>query len=264
MWRRCWASSSPALPARRPVTPLEILPGYPLWSGRLEALVAHGGPLFIYGDTGCGVSTLAGWLAEARAVPLLDDAEAWDPATLETWLAQNPGGVLGSHQDPSVPELAEVASRCLAFHLPSMEDDPGSMERCLGVLALAEGLTGPLPPPLATLPCPGNLRGLRNRLVRYKLLGQLPEDPGPGLPLEKEDLASNLHVLERILLHRALRRSYGNRVEAARRLGVSRRQLYLLIARHGDPVRGEAPSHEGPKRLSKRRDQNSRISPSHR
>jgi DNA-binding NtrC family response regulator len=72
------------------------------------------------------------------------------------------------------------------------------------------------------------------------------------LPLETEDLAANLHVLERVLLHRALRRSYGNRVEAAGRLGVSRRQLYLLIARHGDPVRGELPSHPGPKRLNKR------------
>ncbi|HWQ09497.1 MAG TPA: helix-turn-helix domain-containing protein, partial [Holophaga sp.] len=71
--------------------------------------------------------------------------------------------------------------------------------------------------------------------------------------LEAEDMASNLHMLERLLLHRALRRSYGNRMEAARRLGVSRRQLYLLIARHGDPVRGEVPTSQGPKRLGKQR-----------
>ncbi len=124
----------------------------------------------------------------------------------------------------------------------------------------------PLPPALGILPCPGNLRGLRNRLVRWKLLGQLPEDPAPRLPLaDSEDLAANLHVLERLLLHRALRRSYGNRAEAARRLGVSRRQLYLLIARHGDPVRGEVPTHEGPKRLEKRRGrQNSSPDPAHR
>jgi DNA-binding NtrC family response regulator len=99
--------------------------------------------------------------------------------------------------------------------------------------------------------------------VRWKLLGQLPEDGAPRLPLQdSDDLAANLHVLERLLLHRALRRSYGNRVEAARRMGVSRRHLYLLIARHGDPVRGEAPSKEGPKRLL--RGQNSRNADPHR
>jgi hypothetical protein len=54
-------------------------------------------------------------------------------------------------------------------------------------------------------------------------------------------------------------------VEAARRLGVSRRQLYLLVARHGDPVRGEAPTNEGPKRLGKaRKRQNSSPESGHR
>jgi hypothetical protein len=42
-------------------------------------------------------------------------------------------------------------------------------------------------------------------------------------------------------------------VEAAGRLGVSRRQLYLLIRRHGDPVRGEPPSGDLPHRIRKRR-----------
>jgi hypothetical protein len=102
--------------------------------------------------------------------------------------------------------------------------------------------------------------------VRWKLLGQLPDEVpiggGGPLPLESEDMATNLHALERLLLHRALRRSYGNRVEAAKRLGVSRRHLYLLIARHGDPVRGEAPTAGGPKRLL--RGQNSSILDPHR
>jgi hypothetical protein len=204
------------------------------------------------------VSTLAGWLATKRGTALLDDADGVPAATLEAWLRAHPTGVLASHRPPSDPSLAGPAASCLAFRLPTLEEEPGAMERCLGALAEAEGLSGPLPQALGALPCPGNLRGLRNRLVRFKLLGQLPDAPqASGLSLEAEDLASNLHQLERILLHRALRRSYGNRVEAARRLGVSRRQLYLLIARHGDPVRGEPPSSAGPKRLSKRGDQNS-------
>lgn len=246
--------------------PMDLLPGYLQWSSLLEALVAHGGPLLIYGETGSGITTFAQWLAAQRGAPFLDDAEHLSPEALRAWLTQQPRGILASHLSPSGSALSGAGQHCLAFHLPSLEDDPSALERCLQALAQEEGLTGVLPRGLATLPCPGNLRGLRNRLVRYKLLGQLPEEAerGTALPLEAEDLASNLHVLERLLLHRALRRSYGNRVEAAQRLGVSRRQLYLLIARHGDPVRGEGPSNEGPKRLSKRRDQNSRIPPAHR
>jgi len=93
---------------------------------------------------------------------------------------------------------------------------------------------------------------LRNRLLRWKLMGQLPAFEPSGPPrFEAEDLATNLHELECFLLHRALRRAYGNRVEAARRLGVSRRQLYLLIQRHGDPVRGDLGTGKRPKRLLK-------------
>jgi hypothetical protein len=238
---------------------LALLPGYPHWRAALAGLVEHGGPLLVYGQAGSGVTTLATWLARRRDAGLLDDAEQFDPEALEAWLRGHPRGVLAAHRDPRDPVLAGAASRCLAFQLPSLEDDPAAMALTLAALAQAEGLTGPLPEALAALPCPGNLRGLRNRLVRYRLLGQLPmetADPA-GLPLDSDDLAHNLHLLERLLLHRALRRSYGNRVEAARRLGVSRRQLYLLIQRHGDPVRGQAASSEGPKRLRR----NSRVSP---
>nr|WP_279341214.1 helix-turn-helix domain-containing protein [Geothrix sp. SG198] len=98
-------------------------------------------------------------------------------------------------------------------------------------------------------------------MLRWKLLGQLPEPEPAGPPrFEAEDLATNLHDLERFLLHRALRRAYGNRVETALRLGVSRRQLYLLIRRHGDPVRGEAASGDLPQRMKRRRSaQNSSL-----
>jgi transcriptional regulator with AAA-type ATPase domain len=224
------------------------LPGSAQWRGSLEALLRHPGPLWVYGETGTGVSTVAAWLAAQRGTGLLDDAERLEPAVLEAWIAAHPEAVLGSHLGPAGPVLAH----CLPFRLRALQDDPGCVPRCLAAMAAEEGIQGTLPPALGALPCPGNLRGLRNRLVRWKLLGQLPEDLDPdALPLETEDLAANLHVLERILLHRALRRSYGNRVEAAGRLGVSRRQLYLLIARHGDPVRGELPSSPGPKRLNK-------------
>jgi len=242
------------------VNGLDLLPGYPQWRDALAAMLDHGGPLLVFGEAGCGVTTLASWLATGRNTAFLDDADQLGPEVVEAWLKVNPRGVLAAHLGPADPALAGPASRCLVFHLPSLADDPPAMARGLAALAEAEGLAQPLPPALGLLPCPGNLRGLRNRLVRFKLLGQLPlEAPwNTALPLETEDLAANLHVLERLLLHRALRRSYGNRVEATRRLGISRRQLYLLIQRHGDPVRGQAPTSVGPKRLRKATVQNSR------
>jgi hypothetical protein len=234
--------------------PLDLLPGAARWSGSLAALLAHPGPLWVHGGMGTGVSTVAAWLARQRGAGLLDDAERQEPAALEAWIRDNPGGVLGSHLGPEAPAVAPAGARCLALELLPLEDDPASVAACLDHLALAEGHAGPLPPALSSLPCPGSLTGLRNRLVRWRLLGQLPEAAAgqESLPLPSENLAANLHVLERILLHRALRRSYGNRVEAAGRLGISRRQLYLLIARHGDPVRGEPARNAGPKRLVKR------------
>lgn len=231
--------------------PVERLPGFAAWGGRLEALRSHPGPLWIWGEPGAGVTSFLHWIGAERDSPVMDDAESQDPRRVAAFFTEHPRAAAGGHQDPETAATAQVMAGCLSFRLPSLEEDP----RCLPALAAAlgglEGLPGPLPSALWQLPCPGNLVGLRNRIQRWKLLGQLPLLPGPApqLPLEAEDLATNLHALERTLLFRALRHSYGNRVEAAQRLGVSRRQLYLLIARHGDPVRGEQPSAPAPKRL---------------
>jgi len=235
--------------------PLEQMPGAGRWSGSIDVLLAHPGPLWVHGGLGTGVSTVAAWLAERRGGGLLDDADRMPAADLETWLLAHPRGVLGAHLGPEAGPVSAAACRCLALGLDPLEDDPASVPVCLALMAQAEGHAGPLPPTLAALPCPGSLTGVRNRLLRWTLLGQLPETgPAPeALPLASENLAANLHVLERILLHRALRRSYGNRVEAAGRLGISRRQLYLLIARHGDPVRGEPARDPGPNRLVRSR-----------
>jgi len=247
--------------------PFELLPGHCRWGPVLDDLLATDEPLWVCGEPGVGVSSVGAWMAERRGEPFLDDVELQDPGTWMTWIRNHPKGVLGSHRSPEHPSVVEVGSRCLSLRLASLEEAPQSLQACLESLAQAEGLEGPLPAALGALPCAGNLRGLRNRILRWKLLGQMPgETPSEGsgpLPLEAEDLATNLHMLERLLLHRALRRSYGNRVEAAKRLGISRRQLYLLVARHGDPVRGEAPSVEGPKRLTRLR-QNSSKGGDHR
>lgn len=226
--------------------PLSLLPGFSQWGARLEALLARPEALWLYGPAGSGVSTLAAAFARYRKAVWF---EAEDAEAGAGWLSEHPGGVVAARVPPG-PE----AQACLALRLPALEEDPPCIPGLLAALAEEEGVPGPLPPALAALPCPGNLRELRNRLLRWKLLGQLP-GPDPAAPpqFEAEDLATNLHELERFLLHRALRRAYGNRVEAAGRLGVSRRQLYLLIRRHGDPVRGESASGDLPQRLRKRR-----------
>jgi len=249
----------------RGLIPIECLPGFKRWGNALEAMLTTDAPILVHGESGTGVSFLGAWLAAARKTEFLDDAEKVED--LEGWIRAHPMGVLGAHRAPHESDMALHSSRCIVLRLPSLNEDPDAMPSCLESLARVEGLEGPFPSALAALPCPGNLLGLRNRLLRWKLLGQLPDESSTAglVPLEAEDMATNLHALERILLHRALRRSYGNRVEAARRLGVSRRQLYLLVARHGDPVRGDAPICEGPKRLKKQRNrQNSSAGQDHR
>jgi len=227
------------------VIPLALLPGSAHWGAHLDELLARPEVLWVHGAPGSGISALAAELAARRGTDWLDAASLEEALA---WLPGHPRGVIAAH------EAAPAEALCLALRLPTLEEHPEAIPDLLAHLAREEGLAPPLPPALAALPCPGNLRELRNRVLRWKLLGQLPAHEPAGPPrFEAEDLATNLHELERFLLHRALRRAYGNRVEAAQRLGVSRRQVYLLIGRHGDPVRGEAPSGELPHRILKRR-----------
>jgi len=226
------------------VIPLALLPGSALWGAHLEDWLARPESLWIHGAAGSGVSTLAADLAARRGVPW---SEAESPEQGAAWASDHPRGIVAAHA-PAPP-----TSPCLLLRLPSVEEHPEAIPGLLAHLAEEEHVAAPLPPSLGTLPCPGNLRELHNRVLRWKLLGQLPTAEPAGPPrFEVEDLATNLHELEHFLLHRALRRAYGNRVEAAQRLGVSRRQLYLLIRRHGDPVRGALPTGDLPHRIRKR------------
>ncbi|HJW09477.1 MAG TPA: helix-turn-helix domain-containing protein, partial [Holophagaceae bacterium] len=220
--------------------PWTLLPG--LAQLDLPALAARPEVLWIHGESGTGCTTLAKELAEHRGGGLLE-AEGQDAAALRAWIQAHPRGVVMA-RGPA-PELPVMGLR-----LPPLAEHPEAIPALLELMAAEEGLEGEMPAALGRLPCPGNLRELRNRVLRFKLLGHVPEGSESGGPprFDAEDLATNLHQMEAFLLHRALRRSYGNRAEAARRLGVSRRQLYLLIRRHGDPVRGEAASGDLPQR----------------
>jgi hypothetical protein len=224
--------------------PLALLPGYAQWGAHLNELLARPEALWIFGPAGSGVSTVTAELAARRGVPWAEVAAEEEALT---WLTSHPHGLVAARTAP--PGSLDG----LVLRLPGLEEDPACIPAILSAMAAEEGLETTLPSALAALPCPGNLRELRNRVLRWKLFGQAPEpETGGPLRLEAEDLATNLHALERFLLHRALRRAYGNRVEASQRLGVSRRQLYLLIRRHGDPVRGEPAAGDLPLRVRKR------------
>ena len=214
--------------------PFDHTPGAKQWAKGLPGLIAHGGPLWICGPYGSGVSTTALWLADQRGTEVIE----YDLSVeVYSWLKTNPRGVVASE---SALGAAGIDKRYdfIELRLWPLDDDPSAIQACLNHMAEEEGVQPPFPPALTRLPCRGNLRELRNRLISWRLLGQLPEPEatgtGPEL-FEAEDIASNLHILERALLHRALRRSYGNRVEAAKRLGISRRQLYLLMGATATP-----------------------------
>ncbi|ACL58120.1 sigma-54-dependent transcriptional regulator [Methylobacterium nodulans] len=71
-------------------------------------------------------------------------------------------------------------------------------------------------------PWPGNARELRNRIERALILGAFDE-PDPGAPAEAR--TDDLAEVEKRHILRVLAASDGNRAEAARRLGVSRKTL---------------------------------------
>lgn len=98
---------------------------------------------------------------------------------------------------------------------------------------------------------PGNIRELRNTIARAVILSHhayveaehisftpLPQsslsfDQGRHLSASGGTLAETLQQVEREMIERALRESGDNRSEAARKLGLSRQQLYRKLEEYG-------------------------------
>ncbi len=88
---------------------------------------------------------------------------------------------------------------------------------------------------------PGNVRELRNLMERASVLCQGPEITPVDLPIEINQhvpssagfkLSENMAVAERHFLARALAKSQGNKTEAAKLLGISRKNLWEKLKNH--------------------------------
>jgi DNA-binding NtrC family response regulator len=78
---------------------------------------------------------------------------------------------------------------------------------------------------LARYDWPGNVRELRNVIERTLILGAFPNDFG-GLPAATpESSGDSLEAIERKHILSVLRETGGNRDEAARKLGISRKTI---------------------------------------
>ncbi len=82
---------------------------------------------------------------------------------------------------------------------------------------------------------PGNVRELRNAIERWLILGSLPHNASAKLPTQSD--ASNgdesLEAIEKQHMLKILAETGGNKTEAARRLGVSRKTLERKCAEWG-------------------------------
>jgi DNA-binding NtrC family response regulator len=98
---------------------------------------------------------------------------------------------------------------------------------------------------------PGNVRELANVLERAQILAEdqvitlddLPEtlvETAPPAAAPPEGDPSHLREMERSHVLKVLQQEKGNKVQAARALGISRRALYRLIVKHRlEPPRPE-------------------------
>ena len=122
----------------------------------------------------------------------------------------------------------------MQIHLPPLKDRGDDVQELATIFMNKLSAQLGMPPvaidasvqaALASYDWPGNVRELRNLIERTLILGAFPDDfAGPrndGQPAAADSLAD----LERRHILAVLKETGGNREEAARRLGVSRKTI---------------------------------------
>ncbi len=99
----------------------------------------------------------------------------------------------------------------------------GSIARQLGVTPLT--ISEDVVRNLARYGWPGNVRELRNLIERSLILGEFPPEFAGGTEPATDEPAESLQAMERRHILAILAACGGNRAEAARRLGVSRKTI---------------------------------------
>ncbi len=122
--------------------------------------------------------------------------------------------VMALHMPPLRERVGDIADLAEMFM--------GRLSRDLGTAPLP--LTEPVLLKLAAYGWPGNVRELRNLIERSLILGEFPREFAAGGE-EAEEAVESLHVMERRHILAVLEASGGNRAEAARRLGISRKTI---------------------------------------
>ena len=99
------------------------------------------------------------------------------------------------------------------------------------------GLTRETRQALLTYRWPGNVRELRNVLERAAIVCEGGLITPDHLALQRDDVpglrSTNVKVVERQLIEAVLRECRGNKAKTARRLGLTRKQLYGRLRQYG-------------------------------
>lgn len=122
----------------------------------------------------------------------------------------------------------------MQIHLPPLKDRDDDVQElaALFMRKLSQQLGMPQVPiddsvraALARYGWPGNVRELRNLIERTLILGTFPDDFNGHKIDETSSAADSLAMLERRHILAVLKETAGNREEAARRLGISRKTI---------------------------------------
>jgi DNA-binding NtrC family response regulator len=144
-----------------------------------------------------------------------------------------------------------VVSVTLSALRERREDIPQLVEHFLATRPVGPARHKVGPEAMKLLVCydwPGNVRELANVIERAQILAEgdtitpddLPDTLTAAAAETGEESPFSLAAAERRLLHEALRHTHGNKLAAAKALGISARTLYRMLARYG-PAEPEKP-----------------------